>query len=78
VDWVVWVGWIGVRTCLIPNKCPKKCPFWPLRARLLKRETQNMKKRGCDHYALISHFRHQKCVTDFFGVSRRRGGGVYL
>jgi hypothetical protein len=27
---------------------------------------QNIQKRGCDHNALISHFRHQKAVTDFF------------
>ncbi len=61
---------VGVRTCLIFKKCPNKCPFWPLRVEVLKRETRNIKKHGCDHYALISYFRHQKCVTVLFG--RRR------
>jgi hypothetical protein len=33
---------------------------------------KHTKKHGCEHYALISHFRHQKLVTDFFGVGRLR------
>ena len=55
----------------MPKKCPNKCPFWPLRVEVLKREFQNIKKHGCDHYALISRFRHQKYVTDFL---EGRGG----
>jgi len=56
VGWVGGVGWgggVGVRTCLMSKKCPNKCPFWPLRMEVLKDETQNIKKQGCDHYALI-------------------------
>ena len=74
--WVDWVDW--VENCLMPKKCPNKCPFWPLRVEVLKREFQNIKKHGCDHYALISRFRHQKYVTDFLGGSRwvgAAGGG---
>ena len=52
--WIGWIGWgVGVRTCLMSKKCPNKCPFWPLRVEVLKREFQNIKKHGCDHYALI-------------------------
>ena len=53
-EWIGWIGWgVGVRTCLMSKKCPNKCPFWPLRVEVLKREFQNIKKQGCDHYALI-------------------------
>jgi len=46
-----------------------------LRAEVLKREFQNIKKQGCDHYALISFFYPQKRVTDFFWGSAAGGGG---
>jgi len=36
--------------------CPNKCPFWPLRVEVLKREIQNIEKLGCEHYALILYF----------------------
>jgi hypothetical protein len=49
VNYTVW--WRQV--CSNPDKCPNKCPFWRLCARLLKNETQNMKNPICDHYALI-------------------------
>jgi hypothetical protein len=33
---------------------------------------KHTKKHGCDHNAHKTHFRHQKHVTDFFGVVRPR------
>ena len=42
---MVWAGF-WVKTCLIFQECPKKCPFWPLRVEVLKREIQKHEKSG--------------------------------
>ena len=44
-----WYIWVFV-------SCPNKCPFWPLRVEVLKREIQNIEKLGCEHYALVLYF----------------------
>ena len=46
--------------------CPNKCPFWPLRVEILKRDSQNIDFWVCDHYALISYFLCKKTLTDHF------------
>jgi hypothetical protein len=34
---------------------------------------KNIQKHGCDHNALILHFRHQKAVLTFFGGGSKNG-----
>jgi hypothetical protein len=65
-----WVGF-WVKTCLILQECPKKCPFWPLRVEVLKKEIKEHKKPGCDHYAHKMIFSSKKNVIVNFWVKSR-------
>ena len=56
----------------------QECPFCPLRAAIFKTRNATRPKHGCEHYALISHFRRQKHVTDFFGGSWQNRPFGYL
>jgi hypothetical protein len=50
------LGGLWVKTCLIFQKCPKKCPFWPLRVEVLNRDFKTSKNGVCYHYAHKTHF----------------------